>query len=280
MFQSIIKKIVLLLSLLLLSQVSVAQTKAQYKELALADSLGQTHNFEKAHALADRLLESVDDKAIESQRFLLEVQQTKAQIFEKQDRLKESIELCLSVIGDGEKLGHVKVLCATQLTLALIHEKLKDFDRCAEALTAAEQMISKHNLVANYAHYCIRKSSYFRLTQQRDSSIYYAKKGFEFGNKYNQHSHSDDALLLLGHLYGKEQPFLSNKYYDIAAKRLFERTRYHDAGFMYYNISYQFQLRRLLYQPQLHLIKHHYQHFLQYYHYQLDRIDNLSHRRL
>ncbi|MBL4587246.1 MAG: sensor histidine kinase [Flavobacteriales bacterium] len=238
MLQSAIRNIVLTITLLWLSAIAIGQNTEQYKQLQLADSLGQTSHFVQAHTLTDSLLNVVAQQELDNPAFRLELLQLKAQFYEKQEENEKALKIALRVLKEAEKLGLHKVLCSVRLTLALIHEKNDDLKRTWQNLQEANRLIVAHDLEFQYAHYCIRTSSYYRLKSQVDSSIFYAEEALVSAVKLNQAWHRNDAHLLLGLLYSvKEQPLLAIKHLKKAATEYMLRNNMDHAGAMYHNVS-------------------------------------------
>jgi two-component sensor histidine kinase len=197
-----------------------------------ADSLILNFQHSAANTVIDSLLQ-VQTKTSNYTKALL----VKARILEKTSEDKQAVILALQILDTAEKYQFHETACSAHLLLALIQEKISNLKQCDYHLKEAKKLIDQHDLEPEYAHYCVRKSSYLRFTPEPDSALFYAKEALIYATKYNQVWHMTDANMMLGHMYWDSDPGLSIKHLKKTASYFMSSHHYEPAAYMYIGIS-------------------------------------------
>jgi two-component sensor histidine kinase len=146
---------------------------------------------------------------------ILKVRFRQAVIFDNQNESSvEPLTLLLDIKDKAEALHSYSLLCNIYLMIALIHEKSNNLELTNKYLNEAYEIYKDNKLEELYSTYCIRKSSYYRFVNERDSAFYYAQKGKEYAEKYNNEKDLMDAYLLLGFFFSNQKNYkLSLEYH-------------------------------------------------------------------
>jgi len=228
-------KIFVLISFFSFTSCFGATTIQEY--LFIADSLGKKAKHQESLEYIDVALQEIYqseklDVAIEQKAL-----QLKAHYLSDNNENVEALQLALQVIDKAQKYNLSETELLAHLTAELIYEKNEDFVEAKKHLDLARNLYSIHHLDSLYAIYCIRLSSFYRLTDQVDSALFYAEEALKSSLLYNQEEKICEAHLLVGiNLYLKA-PFEAIEHYKFAAKYFNEFEKYDAEATMYNNIS-------------------------------------------
>lgn len=204
-----LKKIYLII-LLLFNQFAIAQPIKIDSVIDQIDSLILYERLNIALKKADSLhnvLNSINQHSKYKEE-ILKVQFRKAVILDNQNTSSvEPLTLLLNIKDKAEELHLYPLLCNINLMIALVHEKSDNLELANKYLDEAYKIYEENKLEELYSTYCIRKSSYYRFTDNPDSAFYYAQKGKEYAEKYNNEKDLMDAYLLLAFFFSKQKNY-------------------------------------------------------------------------
>lgn len=178
----------------------MAQKVSINKEIKKIDSLIEYNTFDIAKIKTDSLYKKLNT-AQNRNRYkaqLLEIQYQQAVIFDrKDDSSPESLKILLDIEEEAEAENLHVLSFKIFLLMALAYEKANDFNLENKYLDKAYILYKEHKLEKNYSTYCIRKSSYYRLTNKLDSSYYYAREAKKISEKHHNEQDIVDSYMLL-----------------------------------------------------------------------------------
>ncbi len=178
----------------------MAQNVAVDREIKKIDSLIEYNTFDIAQRKTDSLYKQLNT-AQNRKRYkaqLLEIQYQQAVILDrKDDSSPESLKILLDIEEKAEAENSHTLSFKVFLLMALAYEKANDFNLENKYLNKAYKLYKENNLEKNYSTYCVRKSSYYRLTNKLDSSFYYARQAKKFAEKHHNEQDIVDSSMLL-----------------------------------------------------------------------------------
>jgi two-component sensor histidine kinase/tetratricopeptide (TPR) repeat protein len=220
--------------LILISGVSAyGQTSEQLAQLKKADSLSQ-FNFQKSLEVINPLIEELSDRSKKEKNFKTKALQIKGHSLEELNYLEEALPILLNVIERSNTLELIETKYLAYISIALVHEKNGDLKESKPYLDYAASLHSQHDLKKWYALYCVRTSSFFRISGQMDSAKIYAEKALEYAVLFKDKKQELDGHVLLGHLSGKEA---SIAHYSAAAHLCIDNNDLQTAAYMFDNIA-------------------------------------------
>lgn len=160
---------------------------------------------------------------------------TEIQILE--NMWKEAGNWGFDVIEYANQYGFPDIAYSAHLKMALIYEQAENYDRCQHHLNKAYELYITNNLKNLFSTYCIRKASLCRYINQKDSTIYFAKKGLEIARQFNNKRDILDAYLLLGHTTKNSNYLEAINFTLLAAKEFLNRNNLSAAATMFSNIG-------------------------------------------
>ena len=149
----------------------------------------------------------------------------------------KSLQLALKALGEARKYNLAEKIYRSCWTIAIMYENGGEFDMCKKYLDEAYNTYITYQLDSVYSVYCIRMSSYYLRTQQPDSAFYFAYRGLDFAQKYQNKREVRDAYLLLGMLLSEDNYEESVKYKSLAAKKLIEIEDFPSAASQFSSIA-------------------------------------------
>jgi len=161
----------------------------------------------------------------------------KAQIYLYKEEFPKALKIAIEASDKALKYQLPEKLYQSNLIIALTYEIANDLFLCREYLDEASKIYSKYKLDSVYSAYCIRMSSYYRLTNKLDSATVFAYKGLEYAETYNNSKELIDTYMLLGMLLHKDNYRESVKYASLAVKKFIDKKNYTQAAPQLSNIS-------------------------------------------
>lgn len=231
-----------LLIFLLISRLPLqAQDMSMEKKLQLIDSLVYFNHFEEAKPKIDSLNKwiNIQKQTHSTKNAELQLLYYKAYINALEFRNSKSLAIALDLIKKSKQFKLPEWEFKAHLAVAGFYEGSADFDkRCKGHLDEAYRLYQDHQLEHLYSIYCVRISSYYRLSNKKDSSIIFATQALAYAKKYNNKREKTDASLLLGMLYRDTNLEKSIHYSSLAAKDFLNQRNNYAAASQYLNISF------------------------------------------
>lgn len=219
---------------LLLNTSSFCQSASQQLEFDAADSLCEHTQFKESLKIINSLQTNLKGDIA----FELELLRLEAKCYERDEQLEIATKILISLIDQAKENRIYSTLFLAELRLALVYEKIQSLDKCYTHLQLAKELNQDRSLDHLYANYCIRVSSYFRFTNELDSSTYYANQALEYATKHDDYTNITDAHLMLGFMTNRDSLFeTSNVHLKLVAQRFLKRGEYFALHFMFLNIS-------------------------------------------
>lgn len=232
---------ILLLFLLACQFASQAQDAGIEKKLQLIDSLVYFNHFDEASPKIDSLKKwlSKQNQTLSSKNAELQLLYYEAYISALAFKNGKALQIALDLIKKSKQFKIPEWEFKAHLAVAGFYEGTPEFDtRCKEHLNEAYQLYQVHQLDHLYSIYCVRISSYYRLTNKKDSAIIYANQALAYAKKYNNKREKTDASLLLGILYRDSDLEKSIHFSSLAAKDFLNQQNKYAAAMQYLNISF------------------------------------------
>lgn len=218
-----------------------AQDMSMEKKLHLIDSLVYFNHFEEAKPKIDSLNKWINTQkqTHSTKNAELQLLYYKAYINALEFRNGKSLAIAIDLIKKSKQFKLPEWEFKAHLAVAGFYEGSPDFDkRCKEHLDEAYQLYQVHQLEHLYSIYCVRISSYYRLSNKKDSAIIFATQALAYAKKYNNRREKTDASLLLGMLYRDSNLEKSIHYSSLAAKDFLNQRNNYAAASQYLNISF------------------------------------------
>lgn len=234
-------RLYILLIFLFISQLpSRAQDMSMEKKLQLIDSLVYFNHFEEAKPKIDSLNKwiNIQKQTRSTKNAELQLLYYKAYINALEFKNSKALEIAIDLIKKSKQFKLPEWEFKAHLAIAGFYEGSPDFDkRCKEHLDEAYQLYQAHQLEHIYSIYCVRISSYYRLSNKKDSAIIFATQALAYAKKYNNKREKTDASLLLGMLYRDSNLEKSIHFFSLAAKDFLNQHNNYAAASQYLNIS-------------------------------------------
>lgn len=170
------------------------------EEFEKAEAFLNSFKNDSANIILTRIIEDLTDIDSMNTPFGLEVQLRQADALERDSKDESAIKLLLHVVEAGKIRKQWKTIAHANLSLARLYEKMERKDDCLIYLKEAYYYIKKYDLGAVYPRYAIRNSSYHRIFNNTDSSIFYAKEVLRTAPEYKLIQEEATGHLLMGML--------------------------------------------------------------------------------
>lgn len=152
-------------------------------------------------------------------------------------KLGKALSLALTIEEQAQKYELHELQFKACLLIENIYEHNNSFQLCKNYLEKAFEINRQFKLDSFYSEYFIRAASYYRLTNNKDSALRYAKEGLRLAQQYNNKREIIDGNLLLGILNSKTNVKEAVFYFTNAIKGYVDKREYSTAVVMYDNIS-------------------------------------------
>ncbi len=240
------RKYALAFFLLISGHFVIAQVSPIPKQIERIDSLILYSNLVQANVEANQVLKILSSKTNtkENVDLKLAVMLHKANIFGLQEDHAKAIEVALSAIDLAIEFKLPKRAFKAYLLTALAYEVSGDYVTCKAYLDKANALYNEHRFNELYSSYCIRTSSYYRITGIADSSLQYAYEGLHYAKRYKNLRDISDAYMLLSILLNNTDYNESIKFASLAAKEFLQRNDYAGVAIMHSNISKKYQQQK------------------------------------
>lgn len=257
LFLSLLARLLLLSYLIIFSNFSLKGQNIAViieQEIKKTDSLLLYNNLIEAEYKLKYLEELLNKNRYESKKsWEGEVMLLQTYLCLIKEQHSKAGEIALKLIDLAEKYKLREIEYKACLISALVYEQAGYFILCKNYLDKAYYLYQKNKLDHVFSNYCIRVSSYYRLTNNKDSAIIFAYKALDYAKKYKPKSTNYlngrdlvDSYLLLCLLLPKTDYREAVKFGSLAAQNYLRRNEYASAAFMYNNISSIF-LREKIY---------------------------------
>lgn len=155
-------------------------------------------------------------------------------------RPDQALKTALQVIDRNKQYSFPEKEYRACLIIAIMYESTNEFELCKIYLDKANELCRNNQLENIYSIYCIRMASYYRLLKQQDSAVYFAYKGLDYAQKYENERELTDVYLLLGMLLNKSNYEEAVQFSMLSLKGFKKRKDYKSAVYQYSNISKTF----------------------------------------
>lgn len=219
---------------------SQAQDRSMEKKLKVIDSLVYFNHFAEAQPKIDSLEKWLNkqEQNTSSKNATLQLIYYDAYISALAFKNSKALAIALDLLKKAKQFKVPEWEFKAHLAVAGFYEGTPDFDkRCKEHLNEAYELYKTHQLEHLYSIYCVRISSYYRLSNKKDSAIIFATKALAYAKKYNNKREKTDASLLLGMLYRDSNLEKSVHFSSLAAKDFLHQHNTYGAAHQYLNIS-------------------------------------------
>lgn len=172
------------------------------------DSLLLYQQLDEAQSQIDSILPIVENNVHNKSdnNLLLNLKYRRLLIMDVQEYSPATIlQGLIELLKETNNAGLIALSYKVHLLIALQQEKAENLDLCLRYLNHAHQLFEDYHLDSLFSTYCIRRSSYLRFVNERDSSLLYAKQAMAYAEKYNNQNDLRDAYLLIGSYYAKKQ---------------------------------------------------------------------------
>ncbi len=163
--------------------------------------LGSFKN-DSANIIFSQIIAELEDAGELETGFGLKVQLHQAEVLEKDHQDEIAIQKLIQIVETSEQKNEQEVYARAQLSLARLYEKMGRSAQCLKHLELARKVISQHNLEDVYPRFAIRYSSYHRIYNHQDSSLFYAKEVVRTAPQFDQNDEEATGYLLMGLLLG------------------------------------------------------------------------------
>ena len=231
---------VLFLFLLVWPLASQAQDADIEKNIKIIDSLVYFNHFEKARPKIDSLKQSLNKQGqkVSSKNAALQLLYYDAYMNALAFKNGEALKIALDLLEKAKQYKVPEWEYKAHLAVAGFYEGTPDFDkRCKAHLDEAYELYKAYQFESLYSIYCIRLSSYYRLSNKKDSAIVFATRALAYAKKYNNKREKTDASLLLGMLYRDSNLEKSIHFSALAAKDFLHQGNDYAAAAQYLNIA-------------------------------------------
>jgi len=233
------RSIFLLLSFFMFSLLAIAQQPDFKKKIKTIDSLLFYSNYEVADAKNEITLNLLRKSYTGNQYNELEIQLLlrKANIYYRTGQFSRAGKLALDVIDNSRKYNFPNLEYKACLIAAVTYEQAYHDDLCKKQMDQAYTLYKHNKLDSLFSTYCVRISSFYRVTKKKDSAVYFAYKGMYYAKRYSNKRDLTDTYLLLTILLGEDDPKKAIQFGLLAIKDFFERNEFSAVASMYHNIS-------------------------------------------
>ncbi|MCZ2102744.1 MAG: hypothetical protein LC107_14545, partial [Chitinophagales bacterium] len=189
----------------------------------------------QAELLADSILLILNDHQEENNWFVAAFY--KAELLGRADENDKALELMLHIKDQANRQKIPKFMMKSELFLELIYEIFENWELSKVHLDRAYSLYQTYQLDSLFSTYCIRKSSYFRFTDNRSHALQFAEDALIYAKRFNNYRDITDAYLLLGLLFQKENSNQAIDYLKQAAHLAKSRNDYNGYALFCKNVS-------------------------------------------
>ncbi len=194
-------KLFTILCLVCFSTLAKGQTESLTQKLDIAEALLLSGKFQRA----DSILKTTDNphkknKEDKNKKEEIRAVYLKSFINHIKNEYTSVGKDLTAIADDAENEKLYKLACEIQILLACAKEYYSDWEECEKHLNKALYLIEKYNLENCYAYYYLRRSSYHRVSGNKDSALYYIRKGLPYAEKEKHYFVLADTYLVLGML--------------------------------------------------------------------------------
>lgn len=232
------------------------------EEIKSIDSLIEYHQNRLAEKRANELAVLIENnyskKELVEER--LKVRLLQGIIADNNFEHQKALGIFFEVLAEAEKHNLYKLLCLTNIKIALNQEKVYNYDISLQYLNAANELYKKHRFNDLYSSILIRYSLLHRLgastkysantlqqermkangfVASKDSAVYYAEQSLNHALLNNNASDIYASYLTLGNLENDDRK-KSNDYFFKAISCLKNSTSADDIAALYSNVSVNF----------------------------------------
>ncbi len=207
------------------------------QDLTKANALILSYRNDTASIVLVKLMDELKEQDQLDSPFGLKVQLAQATALEHEDQDSQAMQMLLHVKEQSQRKGLWDVFTQTCIVLALLHENMERSIPCLEDLRQAQYAISHYGLDSLYPSFANRISSYHRVFEDIDSSVFYAQEALRTAPKFNL-----DLEESIGHMI--MSMLLENTSYEKALEHSFAGLRinqkiedYTGCAYMYNGIS-------------------------------------------
>jgi len=184
---------------------------------------------DSAGLILDSILTEIEGHKTYDSPFGLRVQFRKAQVLERDNEGDLALVALQDVKEKALKSKVWDVYANASINLGLLYEKIGRPIDCIQNLRDAQMTLINHpNLDYIYPFFCVRISSYHRIYDNQDSSIYYAQECLRTYEKHGEYAQGGDGYMLMTRLTDNKDLEGRLKYAK-AAVEIFKKLENHDA---------------------------------------------------
>ncbi len=169
------------------------------------DSLYKAAKYKEAAKLLNSFqaafLAKNPSKSLISQEILLR----KGMIEERINDHERALRILLSINPEIDSKNLLKINFRANLVIALIYEKEGNFNLCKRYLNNALELYSRKKEPSWYSTYCVRLSSFYRVSGKIDSALIYSYSALRYAQRFHNEPELADAHLLTGYLLAKSK---------------------------------------------------------------------------
>lgn len=195
---------------MLFSSFAMGQEVLVDQEIQTIEGLIQFNEFPEAQRKIEILYSQLNSSTNSNKNTasLLKLHFTQALIYDRQD-LKPAIplEILLEIVNHPHTAKMPELLYRTYLLISLCYEKSSNFELTAKYLSLANDLYKKHRFEHLYSTYCIRIGSYFRFTDNVDSTLHYAQMAEKYALKFGNDTDLSDSKILFSIVAKKKKNY-------------------------------------------------------------------------
>jgi len=195
-------------------------------------------NYDAVEQKTDELYHILNTKYTTNEHndFLIKVMLHKVGLYLLKEEFDKALKIAFEALDKAKEYNLRENEYRSNLIIAMTYEIAEDYVLCKKHLDEAYKIYTNHHLDSVYSIYCIRISSYYRLTNRLDSALHFADEGLDYAQRYNNSREIIDAYMLLGMLL-KNNYRESVEYSLLAARKFIERKDYLSAATQFSNAS-------------------------------------------
>lgn len=162
------------------------------------DSLILSYSPLTALSFADSMSRFIKSKDLGHCETTLWIEYNRGEALELNSRFKEALDIYYVLATTAKKNKQWPLLVSTHISIARSMETIERGSDCERHLRLAKDYLEANQLWDLYAFYCVRKSSYHRIFNNKDSALYYARLALNYGLRFQDSRQTKDAYLLMG----------------------------------------------------------------------------------
>ncbi|MBS1761229.1 MAG: sensor histidine kinase [Bacteroidetes bacterium] len=196
-------------------------------------------NYDQTEKEVNELLDLLTSKynSKEYKGFKIDLMLQKAFLFSLKGNHHNALQISLQALDEAEEYKYPEKVYHCCWTIAIMYENGRAYNNCREYLDKAYDIYKNYKLDNLYSTYCIRMSSYFNCIQKTDSALYFAYRGLDYAQKYQNKRDIRDAYLLLGGLMSATNYKEAVNFKLLAAKIFIEIEDFSSAAIQFYRVA-------------------------------------------